>query len=44
MSNYYISKCCKKVGKYISSGEKVAYGQCTKCFKEGELEAVIDNR
>lgn len=42
MSNYYISKCCNKEAKYLTSGEKVAKGQCTKCGEISELIAVID--
>lgn len=41
MSNYYISKCCKKGATWIDGNEK---GICLKCLKECELEAVIDNR
>lgn len=42
MSNHYVSKCCNQEAKYISSGEKSAIGQCTKCLEVGELTAVID--
>lgn len=42
MSNYYVSKCCDAEAKYVSSGEKEAMGQCTKCGEMSELISIIE--
>ena len=42
MSNYYKSKCCKAPANIVAMLGKAGAFQCTKCFKECQVIAMLD--
>jgi Na+-translocating ferredoxin:NAD+ oxidoreductase RNF subunit RnfB len=42
MSNYYISNCCKAPANIVAMLGKAGAFQCTKCFKECQVTAMLD--